>query len=403
MKFLAGAIAAALVATPVGAFTARGPTSATRTKDAVLFALGPEALTEYMAKAHEEKLKAVREAEDKKNVEIKALKAEVDTLKKGGALATSAPSVASGNMTNEEMAQKLLQYQQFMAKYIVEAQQQKAQAVRAAEASIQQKYEDKFKLLLASYSVEAPVAEFDNKATQLYQERSAKVSAAAKAGKSRWGDMENQRATQAASDAPVVAANGVSVPTTTALPNIGESLFNQRNNMVAAAGKAGKSRWGDMEVAKATKFAASLPEAPAAAASASVSLPVPAEVKAADHGLRNDGGVGGPSLAERVNLGSQLFGNAAAPVVSNGMGSTLYDKRNAMVAAAGKAGKSRWGEMEVTKVAKLAASLPAASAPASPVPVPPEVEKADHGLRADGGVGGPSLAQRVNLGAALLG
>lgn len=71
MKFLAGAIAAALVATPVGAFTARGPTSATRTKDAVLFALGPEALTEYMAKAHEEKLKAVREAEDKKNVEIK--------------------------------------------------------------------------------------------------------------------------------------------------------------------------------------------------------------------------------------------------------------------------------------------------------------------------------------------
>ena len=36
-------------------------------------------------------------------------------------------------------------------------------------------------------------------------------------------------------------------------------------------------------------------------------IPVPPEVEAADHGLRNDGGVGGPSLAERVNLGSKLF------------------------------------------------------------------------------------------------
>jgi len=33
----------------------------------------------------------------------------------------------------------------------------------------------------------------------------------------------------------------------------------------------------------------------------------------------------------------------------------------------------------------------------------PEIEAADHGLQADGGVGGPSLAERVNLGAELLG
>ena len=32
----------------------------------------------------------------------------------------------------------------------------------------------------------------------------------------------------------------------------------------------------------------------------------------------------------------------------------------------------------------------------------PEIKAADHGLRADGGVGGPSLADRVNLGAKLL-
>jgi hypothetical protein len=73
-----------------------------------------------------------------------------------------------------------------------------------------------------------------------------------------------------------------------------------------------------------------------------------------------------------------------------------------MIAAAGKAGKSRWGDMEIIKVTKLAASLPAASAAVAFAPVPPEVEAADHGLRNDGGVGGPSLAQRINLGAALL-
>ena len=50
----------------------------------------------------------------------------------------------------------------------------------------------------------------------------------------------------------------------------------------------------------------------------------------------------------------------------------------------------------------LPSGAPTAAA-AVAVAVPPEVEAADHGLRADGGVGGPSLAQRVNLGASLLG
>ena len=34
--------------------------------------------------------------------------------------------------------------------------------------------------------------------------------------------------------------------------------------------------------------------------------------------------------------------------------------------------------------------------------ITPEIEAADHGMRNDGGVDGPSLAQRVNLGAALV-
>ena len=75
-----------------------------------------------------------------------------------------------------------------------------------------------------------------------------------------------------------------------------------------------------------------------------------------------------------------------------------------MVSAAGKAGKSRWGEAEVQKSIELAGNaLPWASPSVVVVAPTPEVEAADHGLRADGGVSGPSLAERVNLGAQLLG
>jgi hypothetical protein len=73
--------------------------------------------------------------------------------------------------------------------------------------------------------------------------------------------------------------------------------------------------------------------------------------KEADHGLRADGGVGGPSLAERVAMGTAVVSTApvshATPVLSSSQ--DLYLKRNAMVSAAGKAGKSRWGDMEIQR------------------------------------------------------
>ena len=105
-------------------------------------------------------------------------------------------------MSKEEMARKLVAYQQFMAKYIVEAQQSKAKAVIAAENAVRQKYEEKLLLLQGGTKAAEPssvqAAPLQASAdTKLYQERSEKVSAAAKAGKSRWGDMENQRAAQA--------------------------------------------------------------------------------------------------------------------------------------------------------------------------------------------------------------
>jgi hypothetical protein len=177
------------------------------------------------------------------------------------------------------------------------------------------------------------------------------------------------------------------------------TLYKERNANIAAAAKAGKSRWGDKEVEKVGADAppSKLITHVAAIASSSVNGAVPEEVIAADHGLRADGGVGGLSLAERVMNG------ASAPIYHPiALIHPDFEKRNARIAAAAEAGKqSRWGSMEVEKAIDFLANvLPAAKV--ADVVVLPEVEAADHGLRADGGVGGPSLADRVNLGARLL-
>jgi hypothetical protein len=201
---------------------------------------------------------------------MQALRGEVESLKQnpsGGALATATAASAGdsdiGSMTKEELAAKLLSYQQFMAKYIVDAQQQKMLAVKAAEAATKSKYEEKLKLLGAATSSDsdAPttpaLVAVASPETKLYEERSATVAAAAKAGKSRWGDQEVARATQAVNG---VKVNGMKVPTsvpgtpapistagsTTILS--GTRLYYHRNAVVAASGAAGKSRWGDAEV-----------------------------------------------------------------------------------------------------------------------------------------------------------
>jgi hypothetical protein len=406
------------------------------------------------------------------------LKQAVLALQEQGPV-TSALAVSSNNnletLTKEEITAKLISYQQFMAKYIVEAHQQKVEAVREAQLAIAKKYEDKLLLLTAASG--APVE--TTAEAGLYQERSANVSAAAAAGKSRWGDMENARAAEAigvngatasvSSVAPVpvpvpaptlslydkrnakiaaaakvgksrwsseenerafemasalpsiapVSANGATAPALISVTAAvgGVSLFDKRNINVAAAAKAGKSRWGNMENDRALQMASSLPAVGGSSSAvppavgqtdhglrAAVSAKV---VEEADHGLRADGGVAGPTLAERLNAGEQLMksNGATAPalisVTAAVGGVSLYDKRNVNVAAAFKAGKSRWGDMENDRALQMASSLPAFGGSSSAVPA--EVEEADHGLRADGGVGGATLAQRVNLGASLLG
>lgn len=383
-----------------------------------------QALSDYMAKSHEEKLRAVKDIEDKKNAEIQvcfvyaefillivffcmgaadtrrkrhhdlyfmpewidgllltityfslwqALKNEVQRLQQSSpsssAISTSAPGL-EGSM--EELHAKLVAYQQFMSQYIVKAQEEKVAAVKAAEAAASKKYEEKLQQLLLSGGSTAPSTPASTAAVipaststtenKLYMERNVKVSEAAKAGKSRWGDMETKRAAEQVVGMTPAAVNGA-----------------------------------------AATAAASAPAAAAAQAPVVVTLdPVTAaEVKEADHGLRADGGVGGPSLAERVAMGANeaIMGAAAPATPTVSRNKVLYHERNAMVSAAAKAGKSRWGPMEVEKAEQLA-SLPIAAASAPAVAASPQVAAADHGLQA---AGAPSLAERVNLGAQLLG
>jgi len=313
-----------------------------------------------MAKSHTEKIKALKALEDAKNAEIAALKAQITSATAAASASSPAPPQAAlvlasasgpaGSTSTEELTKKIESYQKFIAEYIVKAQQDKAAAVKEAEAAIAKKYEDKlnaFMLPEASASSSTASASTNvNVESKLYQERNANIAAAAKAGKSRWGDME-------------VARAGASPPP--------------------------------------SKLISAIPAIPVAAGDA--------RVVEADHGLRADGGVGGLTLAQRVASGS-----AAAAVEAEAVSASNpnFEKRNAFIAAAAKAGKqSRWGSFEENRaIAYVSNALPPRSSSSSDkkivVVVLPEVQAADHGLRADGGVGGPSLAERVNLGARLL-
>jgi len=246
----------------------------------------------------------------------------------------------------EELQARLASYQQFMADYIVKSSQQKYDAVQAAEKAITQKYEAKLLLLggADAPTTTPPPAVSTTPVNPNFAKRSANVSAAAKKGKnSRWGDAEVKRAETVSSG--------------TSIPQIDESE-------------------------------------------------IPQEVKDADHGLRADGGVGGLTLAERVLKGTDAVSSSSSTISLPSKDTTLFEKRNANVMKAAKAGKnSRWGDMEVAQVQKYESEKPlnGASAP-SPVngKALVDVSEADKGLRSSNGVGGPTLSERVNLGATLL-
>jgi hypothetical protein len=244
--------------------------------------------------------------------------------------------------------------------------------------------------------------------SSLYYKRNAKILEAAKAGKSRWGDMEIQRVAGTGAirfesvpskprilPSTVVTINGEAAPPATIKtqeafaaipvsfsPSPQDSLYSKRNAKILEASKVGKSRWGDMEIQRISGARALLskplpaktkvlpstivainglkssPPTPITGVTSAVSLssiPVPAEVAAADHGLRADGGVGGWTLAERVflgasaNIGSNIVQSPSA-VESLKQEDTLYARRNTRIQTAAELGKSRWGPAEIARV-----------------------------------------------------
>jgi len=407
------------------------------------------AFTEYMAKSHEEKLKALKDLETKKNAEIEALKKDMEQMKSSSNSSSNSSSTsmvvqtsAAPNVqgSDEDLSEKLFAYQKFMSDYIVKAQLEKYNAVKAAEAAIAKKYEEKLNAFMlpgdSSSSSGAGIATTTtttttsgNEQSKLFQERNANVAAAAKAGKSRWGGKEIEKVsglivpksvsssqathnelssssvsldTIAAADHGLRADGGVGGLTLAERVTRGagtadtsiHTLYQIRNENIANAAKAGKSRWGGKEIEKVSGLVVTRSISSSQATHQIPPAPASLDtIAAADHGLRADGGVGGLTLAERVT------GGAGTDGVTVPASQSLFALRNVHIANAAKAGKqSRWGGKEESKAVEVSASLPPGFAVVETV----EVVAANHGLRADGGVSGPSLAERVNLGAMLV-
>ena len=100
------------------------------------------AITDFMAKAHEEKIAAMARVEDKYRGQITELEDKIAELE---ALAKQT-TPTSGNSfafpaTNKEMTDKVQAYRTFISDYIVKSQEEKSNAVKTAEATMSAKYE----------------------------------------------------------------------------------------------------------------------------------------------------------------------------------------------------------------------------------------------------------------------
>jgi len=146
------------------AFTTPFVTTTTTTSSRLYAALptaeeSAKALGAYMAKAHEDKLKAVKDAEAKSKGTIQALETEVASLKaqlESGYLppkqqsadsSTTTGGITSYEMpvTNKAMSDKLHAYRTFCSKYIVTSQQNKYDAIKETEAKLKASYEAQLK------------------------------------------------------------------------------------------------------------------------------------------------------------------------------------------------------------------------------------------------------------------
>jgi len=175
-----------------------------------------------------------------------------------------------------------------MAEYIVKAQNQKLLAVREAELKAEKKFQERLEKLLQAGgmpmppAVEAEVVPEVAAKESSFDARNREVAASAAVGKSRWGEMEVNKAREAvAAKGPAAIAAAIPVGTKP------QSSFQSRNAQVAAAAAAGKSRWGDAEVNRLNNGVGAAP--------------------AADSKQEEAKDITAVSLEERVNLGARLL------------------------------------------------------------------------------------------------
>mmetsp|Transcript_23196 Transcript_23196/g.55004 ORF Transcript_23196/g.55004 Transcript_23196/m.55004 type:complete len:204 (+) Transcript_23196:91-702(+) len=101
------------------------------------------ALTEFMAKAHEEKIAAMKRIEDQSKTKIDELESEIAILKQ---TIQTLNTPKTGNSfvfpaSNKDLTMKVDAYRKFISEYIVKSQQDKFNAVKIAENILKAKYE----------------------------------------------------------------------------------------------------------------------------------------------------------------------------------------------------------------------------------------------------------------------
>jgi len=173
---------------------------------------------------------------------------------------------------NKDMSERIRQYQQFIGKYVVEAQEQKAQAVREAEERVTAHYEEKLAAAIAAAPKAAPAAKVAP-AVKVAPAAKAEPAATAKAvahvepaAKSA-PVLEIEHAATATHPAPATpaastkakpAAPAKAKPAAPAAPAetpaadadtlTAEAIYDARNARIVTEAAEGTSRWGDAEV-----------------------------------------------------------------------------------------------------------------------------------------------------------
>jgi hypothetical protein len=132
-----------------------------------------------------------------------------------------------------DLSRKIESAQKFISTYVVRKQEEKQRAIADAENVIAKKYDEKLKAFLLNPvpSPEQDLTEGRGKIDErgnnraLFERRTAKVVAAANVGQSRWGNMEVKKATHTVT----TVVQTVDHKTTSA------TLFDKKNSFASSA------------------------------------------------------------------------------------------------------------------------------------------------------------------------